>query len=138
MRLLAGVISGTVLLGLVPGAEAMLIEIYDKPTFLGSTGASSITGVLPDLGFVGVATVISGTTISITAPSSALYVGAAGAGIGGDWYGPLLGNDIAISDRENLNFDLPGARFSFGLTSWSLAPRCRRGAARPTPPSRSR
>lgn len=114
-RLLATLIAVTVTLGLVSRAEATLIEIYDKTTFLTSTGASSLTGALPDLGSVGVTTTISGTTISISAPSSTLYVGAAGVGIGGDWYGPLAGNDIAISDSENLNFDLPSPVFSFGF-----------------------
>ena len=49
-RLLATLIAVTVTLGLVSRAEATLIEIYDKTTFLTSTGASSLTGALPDLG----------------------------------------------------------------------------------------
>ena len=114
-RLLASLMTVTVTLGLVSRAEATLIEIYDKPTFLASTGASSLTGALPDLGYVGTTTLISGTTISIAPPSSALFIGASGVGGVVDWYVPLPGNDIAISDSENLNFDLPSAAFSFGF-----------------------
>jgi hypothetical protein len=90
----------------------------DKAVFLAATGATSATGPLPNLGLIPGGTAASQTlgtlTFSITPPSSQLFVGSAGLSFP-DWYPPLVGNDMAISDIENLNVDSAGRISSFGF-----------------------
>ena len=101
--------------------NALITTFDDKPTFLATTGATSATGPLPDLGLIpgggGAVQTVGQATFSITPPSSQLYIGTAGqVGIvNNDWTLRLAGPDIAISDIENLNVDLSNPVFSFGI-----------------------
>jgi len=97
-------------------ANATLLTFSDRTTFLTATGATSATGPLPNLGFVPGSQTVGSVTFSITPPSSALFIGGLGTGIpGGDWTTLLPGNDIAISDVENLNAALSSPVFSLGF-----------------------
>jgi len=102
-------------------ASAAITVFTDKATFLSTTGASSATGPLPDLGLIAGGAAASQTvgsvTFTITPPSSELYIGAAGVNVvpGLDWTAINPGPDIAISDIENLNADLASSVFSLGF-----------------------
>jgi len=109
---------------LVPvGAQnAFALTIFnDKTTFLTFTSATSATGPLPNLALIPGGAAASQTvgiiTFTITPPSSELYIGAAGVNAvpGFDWTAINPGPDIAISDIENLNVDLPAPVFSLGF-----------------------
>ena len=114
---------GVVTLGVAAGilalqarADATILTFNDRATFLAATGAANATGPLPNLGFVPGSQTVGTVTFSITAPSSALFIGALGAGVpGGDWTSLHPGNDIAISDVENLNAALAAPVFSLGF-----------------------
>ena len=92
----------------------------DKTTFLTDTGATSATGPLPNLGVIpggGAASqTVGSATFTITPPSSTLIFGTLGQVVtNNDWTLRLPGNDIAISDIENLNVDLSSTVYSFGI-----------------------
>jgi hypothetical protein len=106
-------VASVVLAAAASPAQALLI-FNDRSTFLAATGASSATGPLPDVGFVPGAFTVGTVTFSITAPSSALFIGTGGA-FPGDWTTALPGADIAISDVENLNADLAAPVYSLGF-----------------------
>jgi hypothetical protein len=111
--LFAALVAG---LGLQSGANAALVTFTDQTTFLTTTGATSATGPLLNLGAVPPASGTVGTvTFSSVAPSGTLYIGPAGLVPGDDWYGPLIGNDIAISGSENLDAVFAGPVYSFGF-----------------------
>ena len=125
MNKILPLIAFSVLLLIPIGAQntfaATISTFDDKTAFLTATGATSVTGPLPDLGLIpggagGVQTV-GQATFSITPPSSQLFIGTAGTvGVtNNDWTLRLAGNDIAISDVENLNVDLANPVFSFGI-----------------------
>jgi prepilin-type N-terminal cleavage/methylation domain-containing protein len=99
-------------------AAAVIVTYSDKTTFLADTGAVNATGPLPNLGFIpGSVQTVGGITFSISPPSSGLFIGAAGAGgvPGGDWTALHPGNEIAISDVENLNAQLGDPAYAVGF-----------------------
>jgi hypothetical protein len=103
-------------LGLQSGANAALVTFSDQTTFLTATGATSATGALPNLGAIPPASgTVGSVTFSSVAPSGTLFIGPAGLVPGDDWYGPLPGNDIAISGSENLDAVFAGPVYSFGF-----------------------
>ena len=98
--------------GIPSHAYALLIVDTDKTNFLTTTGATNATGPLPNIGYVPGSQTVGTATFSISPPSSALFIGWGGPG---DWTTILPGNEIAISDVENLNVDLANPVFSFGF-----------------------
>ena len=93
-------------------AHATTITFDDKAAFLAATGATSATGPLPDLG----GPFSSRTVGSVTFSGASFFIGAAGvAGVPGDWYSLLPGNDIAINDVENIDVDFSSPVFSMGF-----------------------
>ena len=111
-------------------ASAAITVFNDKTTFLTTTGATSATGPLPNLGKIAGDAAASQTvgtvTFTITPPSSELFIGAAGVGgvPGSDWTLLNPGPDIAMSDIENLNVDLaaPVLALGFDIVEPSFGP----------------
>ncbi len=105
----------------VPGVQAEFITFTDKADFLFITGATNVTGMLPDIGAIsgganGVQSVGS-VIFSVAAPSLGFFMGTNEvAGVtNNDWTLRLPGPDIAISAGENLNMTLSGPAFSVGF-----------------------
>ena len=96
--------------------NAAIVTFSDQSTFLSSTGATSATGTIPDLGRI-----VSGTqtlgdvSISLGTGASALFVGASGLSVGSDWTTVSPGNDIALSGTESINVDFVSPVFSAGF-----------------------
>lgn len=96
--------------------NAAVVTFSDQSTFLSSTGATSATGTIPDLGRI-----VSGTqtlgdvTISLGPGATTLFVGASGVGVGSDWTTVSPGNDIALSGIESINVDFASPVFSAGF-----------------------
>lgn len=117
-RILIFLMALAMVFGLSVSAYATLITFSDQAAFLASTGATSATGSLPNLGLIPSGSqVVGAVTFSIAPPSSALFIGASGRPdvIGGDWTSINPGNDIAISDVENLNVDLASPVYALGF-----------------------
>jgi hypothetical protein len=99
---------------------AGIINTYtDEATFIGATGASSITGVIPNLGNVGTGPNVVGD-VTIDSLSGNLFLGT--SGVGGDfetfgWSTLIPGNDIAISGVESfeVTVNLADNVSAFGL-----------------------
>jgi hypothetical protein len=104
-----------------PNASALtFIEEYDDKTdFLTATGATSV-GAFPDDGSIGphpASKIVGDATFSTVHAGQALYVGANGIGAvtNGDWTLLTAGNDIALSDNEDLDVDLSSSVYSIGF-----------------------
>lgn len=99
-------------------SQAAIAVFQDRDSFLVATGATSATGVLPNLGLVGKGAVTIGT-VTLRSASGDLYVGAKdvlfGNELGLDWCALLPGNDIAISGDEHLDVGLAAPVFSLGF-----------------------
>jgi hypothetical protein len=89
----------------VCSANAAIVTYTDKTAFITSTGATSATGTLPDLGLVGSTYTLGTVTFSAAPPATVLFIGASGTRAAPDWTNVSPGNDIAISGVENLNVD---------------------------------
>lgn len=93
-----------------------IVTFSDQSTFLLSTGATSATGTIPDLGKI-----VSGTqtlgdvTISLGSGATVLFVGASGVSVGSDWTTVSPGNDIALSGIESINVDFVSPVYSAGF-----------------------
>lgn len=105
------VLSSIVLSGASFSCAADVLEFNDFTTFITQSGATSATGELPNLGpipgdAVGSQT-LGSATFTISAPSSRFFIGS---------YSPIIpGNEIAISNSENLNVDFANPVYSFGF-----------------------
>ena len=101
-------------------APGTLTEFSDKAAFLAATGATSATGPLPLLGYVGSAKVGS-MTISNTSGSSEIPVALGFGHFPAPWspftdWTPLLpGVDLAVGGWEDLNITLDAPTFAFGF-----------------------
>lgn len=96
-------------------ANAAVVVFDDKGDFLSSTGATSATGPLPNLGLVSSPVNLGDLILTAGPPATnTVFVGASGLSSVSDWTTRLPGNDIAFG-FENLNLDLPSASFSFGF-----------------------
>ena len=80
---LAMFVGGAVVAASAVPAQALVIYT-NQAAFLAATGATNATGPLPDVGFVPGAFTVGDVTFTITAPSSALFIGTGGA-FPGDW-----------------------------------------------------
>jgi hypothetical protein len=105
----------------LPNASALtVIEEYDDKTeFLTATGAISV-GAFPDDGSIGAhpaSKTVGDATFSTVHSPQALFVGANGIGAvpGGDWTSLTTGNDIALSDDEDLDIVLASDVYSIGF-----------------------
>jgi len=106
----------------VAPALAQVTAYGDRSVFLVATGSSmepawTNQGLIP--GGAGAAYSTGRLTLSISPPSSQLYVGSGNLpGVGSDWTTFVAGNDIAISGLENLNVDfsepMRAVGFDFG------------------------
>ncbi len=92
---------------------ASVTPCLDKAAFLATTGATSASGPLPNLGAVDSAK-LGSATLSIGPGGDDLSIGAFGTEAAPDWYPLLPGNDIA-QGYENLQVDLDAPVLAFGL-----------------------
>ena len=101
-------------------ARAGIITTFtDRTTFEGATGASSITGAIPNLGNVGTGPNVVGD-VTFDSLSGNLFLGSAGlSGSLGTlgWSTLIPGNDIAISGLESFKIGIngPGRITSLGF-----------------------
>jgi len=105
--------------GLSFSVNASIVTFDDKSTFLSNTLATA-AAPLPNIGLLpGSASnslTVGDLTYSITAPSFGLFFGTAGSSVGpGPWTTRLAGNQIGISNSENLNVDMINHVSSFGF-----------------------
>jgi hypothetical protein len=107
-----------VVAGVVPfrGAHAAIVTFGDKAAFLSATGATSATGTIPNLGNQGLVPVVLGD-VTLQSASGNLFIGTLGVASTNDWTTRLAGNDIAISDIENLDVtvNLLSPTYAFGF-----------------------
>ncbi len=96
-------------------AIAATILFSDKSTFISSTGATSATGTIPNLGSVGSSFTLGSVTFTISPPATELFIGASGTRVAPDWSSVGPGNEIAISGIENLNANFSSPVFSAGF-----------------------
>lgn len=108
-RLIAGLLG----LALAVPAHAATVTVFDnKSVFLSRTGATSATGPLPSLGYVGA----NPTTVG-----SVTFFGSTGIYFGAefvsevDWTTLLPGHEIAINDLENLDVSFATPVYSYGF-----------------------
>ncbi len=107
------------MLGLSATTQASITTFNDLSIFLASTNATATaplpnTGLLP--GSASQSQTVGDLTFSITAPSNGLFMGTAGSVIApAPWTTRLTGNQIGISDIENLNIDLLNPVNAFGF-----------------------
>ncbi len=101
-----------------PSSFGTIKVFQDRNEFLVTTQAEDATGPLPDLGLIpgGAAGMVTlgQVTLTISSPSSELYVGSQGTSLP-DWTARNPGPDIAISDIENLNIALGAPVYSLGF-----------------------
>lgn len=95
-------------------AHAGIISTFsDKSTFLGISGAGSITGAIPNTGNVGSSETLGDVTFSTAAFSTTtdIFFG------GNNWSTLISGNEIALSGSENLDIaiNLGHSVTSFGF-----------------------
>ena len=115
-RLLLSLLVLATILSWQSSAVAVIVIYSDQATFLADTGAVNATGPLPNPGLVPGSQTVGSITFSIAPPSSALFIGGAGTGIpGGDWTALHPGNEMAISDVENLNAQLAAPAYALGF-----------------------
>ncbi|MCC6678081.1 MAG: hypothetical protein IT436_13150 [Phycisphaerales bacterium] len=105
----AAVAVGLALLARESAALAQVVQYTDRATFLADTGASA-EPLWPNLGRLdggaSAAYHLGNLTLSISPPSSELWIGSGGyPSVGPDWTTFVAGNDIAVSGRETLNVD---------------------------------
>lgn len=91
----------------------------DKTTFLSDTGATSSTGILPNLGNVGLTPITIGTVVFKSA-SGNLYVGGSGTlpvsgTTSSDWTSLIPGNSMAISNVESMDVTFDSSVYSAGF-----------------------
>ena len=92
------------------------VQVFtDRTTFLAATGATNATGPLPDLGMILAPTPVGTITFDLAPGGDNLAIGGAGIStvIGGDWYPPTPGNDIALG-YENLLVTTAAPVYSLG------------------------
>src|SRR5262245_5834010 len=106
-----GSLVGVAAMAVAGRAEAGIVTFSSEATFLAATGATSATGALPNAGLIpgGAAgsITVGSVTFTIAAPSSNFAIT--------DITSRYAGNEISISDVENLNAQLASARFSMGF-----------------------
>ena len=109
-----------ILVGLtaLPAQATTITTFSDKSTFLAFTGATSATGVLPNLGLISggssASQTVGSVTFTIAAPSTDIYLGTQGL-LFSTWTTLLPGNQIALSGSENLNAALASPVFTLGF-----------------------
>jgi hypothetical protein len=94
-------------------AQALILTFQDKAAFLAQTEASSATGSIPNLGRIDAGTATLGSiTVSLAPPSERLHIGALNNQNAHyqepvqDWTLITPGNDIALSNSENLDLEI--------------------------------
>ena len=94
-------------------AQASFVTFSDRTTFLSTTGTTSATGPIPNLGrmFIG-PTTVGDVTFSQAPPGGPVWIG---SGDLPDWTPVNPGNDIAIDGLEDFNVDLASSVFAFGF-----------------------
>lgn len=99
------------------GAAFGAIEVFtDRTAFLAATGASNATGPLPDLGLLTGPALVGTVTFGVAPGGDNLAIGAMGLPnvLGGDWYPPTPGHDMALG-FENLLATPDAPVFSLGF-----------------------
>ncbi len=89
----------------------------DRAAFLAATGATSATGPLPNLGFIGSGPATAGSvTFGLAPGGDNISIGALNiSGVpGGDWYPQTPGHDIALG-YENLQVEFATPVYSMGF-----------------------
>jgi len=115
-QLLPGLFALLAFCSIIGRVDAAIVTFDNRINFLSSTGATSATGVLPDLGNTGGSATVNGVTFTQGPAATQLFIGAAGVGsIPGDWTPLIAGNDIALSAPEDLDVDFAGPVFSAGF-----------------------
>jgi len=115
-QLLPGLFALLTLCSIVGQVDAAIVTFDDRTNFLSSTGATSATGALPDLGDTGGSATVNGVTFTKGPAATQLFIGAAGvAPVPGDWTPLIVGNEIALSAPEDLDVDFAGSVFSAGF-----------------------
>jgi len=99
--------------------QASIITFDNLSSFVTSTSAIATTA-LPNTGLLAGSASSSQTvgdlTFSITSPSFGLFFGTAGSSVApAPWTSRLAGNQIGISDSENLNIEMINHVSSFGF-----------------------
>lgn len=117
-----GVLATLSVILLTPSAidTAFAITTFsDKTSFVSATSATSATGTLPDLGKIGPAgttQTLGSATLTSVSPATNWFIGTSGISIpNNDWTTLTTGNDIAISNSENLNVNFDEAVFAAGF-----------------------
>jgi hypothetical protein len=106
--LVAGILSAPT------SASAGIITTYfDKSAFLSATGATSATGLLPNLSPTTVSSLTVGS-VTISTLSGALWFGALGV-TETDWTTRLPGHDLAVNNLEKIQVDMASYVSSFGF-----------------------
>ncbi|HEY5871338.1 MAG TPA: Ig domain-containing protein, partial [Candidatus Tectomicrobia bacterium] len=95
-------------------ATSALTVLSDKAAFFAATGATSATGPLPNLGLIPRNVRVTVGTVTFSTPSREMFIGDT-RGPGLDWSLLLPGNDIAISESENLDVEFSSPTFAFGF-----------------------
>lgn len=92
--------------------RAGVTTYLDKTSFLATTGATSASGPLPDIGITS-AVAIGTITFDLAPGGDNIAIGASGTLAAPDWCALLPGNDIALG-YENLEVTFASPVFSFG------------------------
>ncbi len=115
------------------GSALGAIQVFtDQATFLAATGANNATGPLPDLGMLSAPAAVGTITFAVGPGGDNLAIGGLGVPnlIGGDWYAPTPGNDIALGYEDFLaTADAPVYSMGFDMVepdvtmpAWGGAP----------------
>lgn len=96
------------------GGTPVVQTFEEKQEFLTTTGATTASGPLPDLGAVGNGVTVGTVTLSMAAGGNTLFIGSTGTGAEPDWYPLLAGNDIALG-FENLQVQTATPVYSLGF-----------------------
>lgn len=107
----------TIILVISTSVNAAIVTFSDKLIFQSSTGATSATGSIPDLGLIaGASQALGSVTISLGAGATQLFIGTSGVeNVGADWTTVSPGNDIALSNTESINVDFESPVYSAGF-----------------------
>lgn len=114
----------------VPSSAAVIQVFQDHNAFLATTGSTSATGPLPNLGKVanaGVGKLQGSVTFTAVAPSIDLWFGQGG---GVDWTPLIPGNEMALGERENLDARFSAAVYAAGFDF--AEPTCQSGCSAST------
>ena len=115
-KLVTGFFASLALTAILGQANAAIVTFNDRTNFLATTGATSATGALPNLGNTGGSANVNGVTFTRGPAATALLIGTAGVGgAGPDWTPLIPGHDIALSSPEDLDVDFGSSVFSAGF-----------------------